>query len=56
MTDTNTFSKRSTKKNEKNEDLSKNHKRSIRYRLRIQNEKESKEELKDFYNEQDRAS
>ena len=43
-------SKTSTDRNEKNDDsgLSKNHSKSIRYRLRIQQDKEAEEELKEF--------
>lgn len=33
---------------EKNEDLSKNHSKSIRYRLRVQQESEAENEIKEY--------
>lgn len=54
MTESRTFIPKS-KKTDKNEDLSKNHKKEIRYRLRIQKDKESKEEIKEWLHGQNRA-
>lgn len=36
------------KNKERSEDLSKNHQRNIRYRERIQNDKEADDEIRDF--------
>jgi hypothetical protein len=39
------------KKKNKDDGLSKNHSKSVRFRLRIQREKEATEEVKEFKNE-----
>jgi hypothetical protein len=57
MRDLTTYSKKpKTSKKEKNEEVSKNNKRSIRFRIRLQTDKEAKEEMKEYLDEQDRFS
>lgn len=49
MIASNTYtSKSKSKKKEKSEDLSKNHRRKVRYLLRLQQETEAVEELKTY--------
>lgn len=43
--------KSKSKKVERNEDLSKNHSKSIRYRLRVQQEQEAEHEIKEYQDE-----
>ncbi len=46
MTASNTFTRKSRK--EKNDDLSKNHQYKIKYRKRVQEDKEKEEEVKEY--------
>jgi hypothetical protein len=56
MRDLTTYSKKpKTSKKEKNEEVSKNNKRSIRFRIRLQTDKEAKEEMKEYFDDQNRA-
>ena len=40
-------------KTERSEDLSKNHKRKVRYRERLQNDKEADDEIRDYIKRKD---
>lgn len=48
MKELNTSTKNFSRKKEKNEDLSKNHSKSIRFRIRVQKDKEAKDEIKEY--------
>ena len=56
MNASNSSTKKFKNKDEKSEDLSKNHHKRIRYRLRLQDEKEAEEEIKHYGNDQKRVS
>lgn len=42
-----------TKKSEKNQDMSLNHSKSVRFRIRVQQDKEHLKVLKEFYDQGD---